>query len=188
MAVWFSQSTRSGEIRLIDYYEDIGGGMDLAIKAIKGQMPENINPEKNAQANARRRSYIYGQHWGPHDIQTTEISSGKTRRQTAFELGVKFEVTPKLSVHEGIEAARMIIGKCWFDEQLCAIGIENLRHYHAKQQQNGIFSETPVKDGHDHGADAFRGMAVRYKPPYIKAPAAKAAPKHPPSGGSWMGG
>ncbi len=169
MAVWFSQSSRSGEIRLIDYYEDIGGGMELAIRAIKGQLPENINAEKNALANMRRRSYIYGTHWGPHDIQTTEISSGKTRRQMAFDLGVKFEVTPKLAVSDGIDAARILIAKCWFDEVHCAIGIENLRHYHAKQQQNGIFSETPVKDGHDHGADAFRGLAVRYRNPILKA-------------------
>jgi hypothetical protein len=170
-AIWFSQSTRSGEIRCIDYYEDIGGGMEAAIKAVKGQMPELINPEASRKANARRQSYTYGEHWGPHDTTTTEIFSGKTRQKMAFDLGVSFKITPKLSVSQGITAAQFIIGKTVFDEQFCAVGIENLRHYHSKQQQNGMMSETPVKDGHDHGADAFRGLAVRHKTPVEKKPA-----------------
>jgi hypothetical protein len=148
MAVWFSQSTRSGEIRLIDYYEDLGGGLEAAIKHV------------------RERPYIYGQHWGPHDIEVREISSGKTRRQIAMALGLKFQVTPKLSVDQGITAAQMLLNRCWFDEEKCKGGLLALTNYRRVfNPRLSAFMATPLHDANSHGADAFRGLAVRYKTP-----------------------
>lgn len=171
MAVWFSQTTRSGEIRFIDYYEDVGGGLELAIKAIKGQIPNTGNLGKVTIANARRANYTYGQHWGPHDVTTREISTGKTRRQLAFELGLKFEVTPKLDVSEGITYSQVFLQKCWFDEIHCDKGIDALLHYRRTWQERlSSFSETPVHDVYSHGADAFRGRAIRFRAP-AKSPA-----------------
>lgn len=148
MAIWFSQSTRSGEIRLIDYYEDIGGGLEAAIKAVK------------------EKPYLFGKHWGPHDIEVREISSGKTRRQIASALGLRFEVTPKLSVDQGIGAVQLLLNRCWFDESLCKAGITALTQYRRTYNQRlATFTSTPVHDGASHGADAFRGLAVRYRTP-----------------------
>lgn len=148
MAIWFSQSTRSGEVRLIDYHEDIGGGLVECIKVLKA------------------KPYIYGQHWAPHDIEVREISSGSTRKQAAHALGVKFEVTPRIEVVDGIQAAKLLLARSYFDEQKTARGIECLRQY--KKTYNtrlDQFSEKPVHDWASHGADAFRGLAVRYKAP-----------------------
>jgi len=148
MAIWFSQSTRSGEIRLIDYYEDVGGGLEGAIKTVK------------------EKPYVYGKHWGPHDIEVREISSGKTRRQIAQALGLRFELTPKLSVDQGITAVQLILNRCWFDESLCKHGIAALSQYRRTWNQRlSTFTAVPVHDGASHGADAFRGLAVRYKMP-----------------------
>jgi hypothetical protein len=151
MAIWFTQSERSGNVRVIDYYEDVGGAMPAAIKAVK------------------EKPYIYGTHWGPHDIETTEIASGLTRKQTAANMGIKFQVTPKLSVSEGINAVQLLLARCWFDEVRCSAGLEALRHYRKKWNQRlGVFTEEPEHDVYSHGADAFRGLAVRHQIPRIK--------------------
>lgn len=148
MAVWFSQSTRAGEVRLIDYHEDVGGGLPACIKVV------------------REKPYVYGKHWAPHDIETREIASGLTRRQTATNLGITFEVTQKLDVADGITAAQLLLPRCWFDEAHCTHGLTALRHYRRTYNQRlSVFTETPVHDAASHGADAFRGLAVRYQPP-----------------------
>ena len=180
MAIWFSQSTRSGEIRLIDYYENVGGGLEVAIKAVKGQSGDT----DMAQADARRASYVYGEHWAPHDIEVREITSGITRRKAAKSLGVNFKVTPKLPVAEGITAVQLILPRCWFDEKATDSGLEALRHYRRTYQQKfDQFSETPVHDWSSHGSDAFRGLAVRHKAPKPKEP----EPEPVPAGrGNWQ--
>jgi phage terminase large subunit len=158
MAIWFSQTTRSGEIRFIDYHEDIGGGIEEAIKVVKGQSGD----AKFAERDRRRAGYIYGQHWGPHDIETREISSGTTRRQLAFSHGLKFEVTPKIALADGITAVQAMLPLCFFDETHTARGLDCLRQYKRTYQQKfNQFSSTPVHDWASHGADSCRGHAVR---------------------------
>lgn len=148
MAIWFSQSTRSGEVRLIDYHEDIGGGLVECIKVLKA------------------KSYIYGEHWAPHDIEVREISSGTTRRQMAAGHGVNFRVTPKIAIEDGITAAAALLSRCYFDEVKTARGLDCLRQYKKTfQQKYNQFSSTPIHDWASHGADAFRGLAVRHKIP-----------------------
>lgn len=147
MAVWFSQSTTT-EVRLIDYEEQVGGGFPEMIRALK------------------ERPYVYGQHWGPHDIETREISSGLTRRQTARQHGINFEVTPKLGIAEGISAAKLMLARCYFDEKLCKHGIEALRQYRKTYNTRlETFTEVPLHNAASHGADAFRGLAVRWQGP-----------------------
>jgi phage terminase large subunit len=151
MAIWFSQSERSGNVRLIDYHEDIGGGFPATLKVVK------------------EKPYIYGKHWGPHDIEVREISSGLTRRQTAASMGLNFEVTPKLNVDEGINAVQLMLARCYFDETKCRAGLEALRHYRRTWNQRlGVFTAEPVHDMYSHGADAFRGLAVRHQIPREK--------------------
>jgi len=165
MAIWFSQSRRSGEIGLIDYYENIGGGLIACIKELKA------------------RPYVYGQHWGPHDIETREISTAKTRKQTAYEHGVTFQVTPKIELADGITAAQSLLSRCYFDEAKTQHGIECLRQYKRTWNQRlAQFTATPVHDWASHGADAFRGLAVRHRTP--RAPRPKPTGSHVPRGTS----
>jgi hypothetical protein len=44
------------------------------------------------------KGYIYKDHFAPHDIEVTEFSNGKTRREVAYQLGVRFKVVPKNSI------------------------------------------------------------------------------------------
>lgn len=164
MAIWFTQSLKSGEVRVIDYHEDIGGGLEQCIRALKGQA--TAVSEQERRANERRAAYTYGKHWGPHDIEVREISSGMTRRALARGMGLNFNVTPKIPVDDGITAARAMLMRCWFDEENCKQGLEALRHYRKVYSMKlDQFTGKPLHDWSSHGADAWRGFAVRYRLP-----------------------
>lgn len=166
MAVWFTQKTSWGQIRVIDYLEDVGNGMEFCIKAVAGQQPNPMNDPKISAANERRAGYMFGEHWGPHDIETREISSGKTRRALARAQGIHFRVTPKIDVADGITAVQATLKQCYFDEANCNAGIEALTHYRRTfNKRLNEFTAEPVHDWASHGSDAFRGFAVRYRSP-----------------------
>jgi phage terminase large subunit len=152
MAIWFSQSTRSGEVRLIDYYE-AGGTSSL--------------PE--CATVLRSKGYTYGQHWAPHDIRVRELASGRSRQEAAESLGIRFEIAPQVSVEDGIHAVRLLLPRCWFDAQRCKPGLEALQHYRRDYNTRlQEFKSLPVHDWASHGSDAFRMLAVRQEAPREK--------------------
>lgn len=154
MSIWFSQSLRTGEVRLIDYYENSGEGFPHYVKVLQA------------------KGYAYGKHWAPHDIMVRELSSGRSRQEVAASMGIRFEIMPRIhdsaagEVEEGIHAARMFLSRCWFDAEKCRYGLESLMHYRREYNQRlNEFKASPVHDSASHGADAFRGLAVRHKTP-----------------------
>ena len=163
MAIWFSQSLRSGETRLIDYYEASGEGFPFYAKVLA------------------ERGYVYGTHWAPHDIAVRELGTGKSRMEVAASYGIRFRAVPRLlrsavgqEVEEGISAARLLMARCWFDAEKCKAGIEALQHYRRDYNARlNEFKATPVHDWASHASSAFRGLAVRHKVPADAA--AKAA-------------
>ncbi|BCV03518.1 MAG: hypothetical protein CM15mV69_020 [Caudoviricetes sp.] len=42
------------------------------------------------------KDYVYKDHFAPHDIEVTDFSNGKTRREVAYQLGIRFRVVPKI--------------------------------------------------------------------------------------------
>jgi len=147
-AIWFSQSLRSGEVRLIDFYEASGEGLPHYAAVLKA------------------KPYVYGKHWAPHDIQVRELASGRSRREAAASLGIRFEICPNIRIEDGIHASRMLLPRCWFDSERCKGGLEALQHYRRDYNSRlHEFKATPVHDWASHGADAFRGLATRHQPP-----------------------
>lgn len=170
-SIWFTQSLRSGEVHVIDYYEANGEGFQHYVKML------------------REKPYIYGKHYPPHDIAVRELGTGKSRKETAAGLGLRFEdPMPALPVIDGIDAVRLLIPKCWFDENACRHGIECLRQYRKTYNARlGEFTGVPVHNAFSHGADAFRGLAVRYKAPQDRK-AARAMRRYSGEGGTaWLG-
>lgn len=145
-AIWFSQSLRSREVRLIDYYEATGQGLHHYRDVLS------------------QRGYTYGSHWAPHDIQVRELGTGNSRLDAAHGLGLHFQMCPKVEkLEDGIHAGRMLFPRCWFDAEKCARGLEALQHY--RWDYNTRIQEhthRPVHDWASHGADAFRGLAYRH--------------------------
>jgi hypothetical protein len=160
-AIWFAQHVR-GEIRCIDYYEANALPLDHYVQMVKA------------------RPYTYATHWLPHDAQAKQLTSGKSTMEIMQALGLPARITPKLSLEDGINAARMIWPRCWFDEAKTARGLECLQNYRRELNEKlGEFRAQPVHDWASHGADAFRYLAVSID----QAQGAKMAPiKYPASG------
>jgi hypothetical protein len=142
MAIWFAQRV-GREIRLIDYYQANGQGLAHYAKVLQG------------------KPYVYGRHIGPHDIEVRELGTGQSRLEVAKALGIAFEIAPNLPVQDGIDAARRILSRCWFDEKNCEQGIAALQHYRkAYDEKNRVFRPTPLHNWASHPSDAFRYGAV----------------------------
>jgi hypothetical protein len=177
MAVWFSQSTRSGEVRLIDYHETSGEGFPQLAQVL------------------RQKGYVYGTHWAPHDIVVRDISAGgKTRQEVAKGFGIAFEATPRIhqgsgqEVEEGIHAVRMLLPRCYFDKEKTKVGLEALQHYRRDYNERlNEFKATPVHDWSSHAADAFRGLAVRHQVPKMKREVNRSSYAHTTDIGAFQG-
>lgn len=144
-AIWFCQQVGQ-EYHLIDYVENSGVGLDWYANAIKS------------------KPYVYGDHILPHDIAVVELGSGKSRKEVLENLGIKVTVAPKLRVEDGINAARLVLNRCWFDQEKCARGIEALKQYRTEyDEQRKVFRDKPRHDWTSHAADAFRYLFTGIK-------------------------
>lgn len=145
-AIWFVQS-HLNEVRVIDYYEAQGEGLSHFFQVLK------------------KRAYTYGTHYFPHDAEVRELSTGRSRKDFAQSLGIRpIRVLPKIAIEDGIEAARMILPKCWFDKTKCERGLDALRSYHKEYDEiNQTYRTKPHHDWSSHAADAFRYLATGFR-------------------------
>lgn len=144
-AVWFFQAI-GREIRVIDYYEINNQGLDETAKVLLS------------------KPYVYGSHYLPHDIEIREIMSGKSRKDSLEGLGIRpITAGVKNDPVERINAVRMMLPKCVFDERNCKRGIEVLKNYRREyDDKRKTFRATPLHDWSSHGADAFGEFAVNF--------------------------
>jgi phage terminase large subunit len=162
-AIWFTQSAYAGAVRVIDYYEGSGYGLDHYVQYV------NSKP------------YTYEHHWMPHDINQTEFTTGKTMLEDArAKLRPAVLVAPKLGVEDGINAGRLLLPKCYFDSEKCRAGLDALQNYRWDYNTRiNDFTHLPVHDWASHGADAFRTLAVRHQTPRVKTPSASLRDRDP---------
>jgi len=147
-AIWFYQRGPH-EFRFIDYYETNGEGLDHYVRVLQRKRDD--------------LRYIYGTHIAPHDIEVQDLSTGKTRKEWAAGLGLDFEVSPKLPIIEGIQAARAVLPRCWFDKENCRRGLSALLNYRKEFDHDKMqFRDRPLHDWSSNGADAFRYFAVGF--------------------------
>jgi phage terminase large subunit len=147
-AIWFTQ-TAGREVRVIDYYENSGAGVGIDFYA------------KHLQS----MPYVWGTHHGPHDLEAHQFAAGgKSTREVAQALGLRFTITDKLDKQSQINAARSITKRCWFDRVKTERGRDALVSYHYKWDDNRkSFSDEPYHDWSSNGADAFMQLAVGHK-------------------------
>jgi len=155
MSIFFVQAT-GGEVRIVDYYENNGEGMAHYIQHINTWGRDN--------------GVMLGEHFAPHDIEVRELTSGKSRRDTAREMGINFRVVKQHKVLDGIEAARRLFSSIWIDERRCQYALECLSQYRFEyDDKKGVFKNQPVHDWSSHCADAFRQIAMGWSD-RLKAP------------------
>lgn len=148
-AIWFSQCAPGGEIRLLGYLEDRGKGLPHYVGLLK--------------ANQEKFGFVYGEHYLPHDVTVRELGSGVSRLETLRSLGLtNSQVVPRVgSLIDGINATRMLLPKCWFNESATLRGIDALRNYRWKPETTNQTSDSqPVHDWASHGASALMTLAT----------------------------
>ena len=109
----------------------------------------------------KEKDYSYGEHIGPHDLDQTDFATGRTRREVAYQLGLRFKIAPKLSIEDGIHAVKMLLPRCYIDVDNCKKFINALRHYHRKyKEKDRMYSAKPNHDWSSHFNDALRTLAT----------------------------
>lgn len=130
------------EVRLIDYYENSGEGL------------------AHYAGILRQKDYLYGSHFAPWDIEVRELGTGKTRKQQARELGIKFKVVKKMGILDGIELVRNMLSKVWGDATKCEYLLDAMREYHKEyDEKRKKYKDTPCHDWSSHPCDALRYLA-----------------------------
>lgn len=141
-AIWFFQQC-GHEIHLLEYYENSGEALTHYLHYLKS------------------KPYSYGKHLVPHDAAAHEYSTGLSRVEVARNHGISFTVVADIGLNEGIDAARNILHRCWFDEAKCVKGISALEAYKKEwNDKHGCWASRPLHNFASHGADAFRMLAV----------------------------
>lgn len=150
---------------------DLGVGKNLACGFYQATMNERRmidywegNPTDGLQQAAvmlQNKGYLYGKHFAPHDINAKEITTGKSRLDTAREFGIYFEVVPSISLESGIEKGRLFWSKLWVDENNCSVWLDAISQYRQEwDDRKGCFIEKPVHDWTSHPGDVHRYAAL----------------------------
>jgi len=141
-SIWVAQLVGT-EIRLIDYYENHGVGLDHYVKWIKDN------------------DYTKADHILPHDVRVRELGTGKSRLEMLEEAGLQVKIAPRMSLDDGIQAVRRMLPRCWFNVPKVQIGLNCLRNYRRDyDEKRKIFYERPLHDWSSHGSDSFRYLAI----------------------------
>ncbi len=142
-AIWMAQLVGS-EVRLIDYIESSGRGLDWYVNELKS------------------RPYTWADHFLPHDAAVRELGSGRSRIETLQSLGLgSARVMPAHEVADGFNATRLMLPRCYFDRDKTELGFVALRNYKRQwDEKRKVFHERPYHDWSSHAADAFRLLAM----------------------------
>lgn len=152
--------------RVIDYIED------------------NQKPIHEYIKMLQERPYTYGTHFLPHDAKARQLGSGRSIEEILRAHGFKVQIVPRLSVEDGINAARTMFPNIFIDANKCEALIQCIRKY--RYDVTNLYNKAnPIHDWSSHGADSFRYMAVALKAP--KPPPPKFRPAFTGIGaGGWM--
>jgi len=149
MTIWFMQQVR-GELRFVHSYSNYGEGLDFYINYL--------------HEFRDKHKFVYADHYAPHDIAVRELTSGKSRLETAKKMGINFKTAPSVSLEDGINAVRMMLPRCWFNKSMTDDGIKALKGYRRDfDDLRGTFKPKPLHNWASHYADAFRYFAVSWK-------------------------
>jgi phage terminase large subunit len=158
---WGWQTTRDG-YRVVEFYEDDNQPIGHYIDWIKS------------------RPYKVGKVYLPHDARAKSLQTGKSIIEQFLQAGIRPQLVPEMSLQDGIEAARLILPRCWFDEEKTYEGLEHLRAYMREwDERTQTYRNRPKHDQHSHGADAFRYLALAASPVVGKSLLEAKAPTAP---------
>ncbi len=147
MSIWLFQ-VFAAEVRLIAYYENNNEGIEHYIQWL--------------QEFKAKHGIGFGQHLAPHDIEVRELTTGKSRKETAVKMGIKFRTVKRPKIKsEGHQAVRKIFPRLWLDDKRAEHGINGLSSYQYEwDDKKKVFHSTPLHDWASHPADSLQTLAL----------------------------
>lgn len=140
-SIWFVQHI-AGEVRLVDFHQDRQRAFAHYLQILQN------------------KALVYATMWLPHDGQAKQLGTGRSIEEMARAAGWKVRIVPRLSVADGINAARTLFPTMFFDRERCADGLQALRHYRYETDEQGSLGRQPLHDDASHASDALRYVAV----------------------------
>lgn len=111
-------------------------------------------------ADLRSLPYNWGVFYLPHDGRARDYKSGRSAEEILTALGRKVEIVEDIGLEQGIQAARLIFPRCYFDKANAGQLVNRLGRYRRRVNEQTGSGGSPVHDEHSHGADGFRYLAV----------------------------
>jgi hypothetical protein len=150
---WGWQETHDG-IRIVDFMEDDNQPIQFYIDWVKSR-PYVVNP---------KGVFL------PHDARAKSLQTGKSIIEQFLANGIRPNLVPEMSLQDGIEAARLTIPQCYFDEEKTYEGLEHLRAYMREwDEKTQTYRNRPKHDQHSHASDSFRYLALATRPKMRKS-------------------
>jgi phage terminase large subunit len=139
--IWFAQRVAM-QYRVLAYYEARGEDIHHYLQHCQG-LP-----------------YTYGTFYLPHDARAKRLGSKRTIEEIVRQSGKQVRIVRRVSVADGINAARIMFPQMWFDTKGTSVGVERLESYRFTVKADGQYSDEPLHDENSDCADAFRYMAL----------------------------
>ncbi len=173
-AIWWYQVI-GGEIHILESYASNHGSLSEYATQILGRQVQIdlVGDDVKARIGARveelahRRAYNYGKHFLPHDARAKTLAAKGKSIIEQLAAALTFDmlaIVPNIGIEDGIQAARSMFHRVWFDKDGCAEGVKALRRYQRKfNEDTNSFSRQPLHNWTSHYADAFRMLAVAWQ-------------------------
>lgn len=117
-------------------------------------------------AKNKEMGWTSGKDYVPHDARQKVWGMKRGRLETMAEYQLNPEVVPMLSKLDGINAVRRTLPRCVFHSRCEEAGIPALEQYRREwDDERKTFKANEVHDWTSHAADAFRYLAVTWRPP-----------------------
>ena len=127
---------------------------------IIGYIEENQRTLDWYAAELNKLNYNWGHDYIPHDGFFRDLKTGATVAEILKRFRRRVKPTPKLTVEQGIRAARMLFPRVFFDKANTVRLMECLKRYKRNVSSKTDEPGAPVHDEFSHGADAFRYLGV----------------------------
>lgn len=142
--------TAASSVRIIDYIEDSHRTYDSYVNELL-EKPYGKRLKQNQNAA-----------WLPHDGKAKNPQTGLSPIELLPKLGMPCnpDGVPDIGIKAGIEAARQMFPRVYFDKGNCTPLFNRLRRYARVISPTTDEPGAPKKDENTHGADMFRYIAV----------------------------
>lgn len=149
-SIWWFASV-GPQIYIVDHYAASGVGLEHYAEVI--------------EQRKHKHGWRDGNDYVPHDAKIKEWGSGRTRVETMQQIGLHPMLVPHAAVSDGINAVRRTLPLCVFHARTEATGVAALEQYRREwDDEKKAFRANAVHDWTSHPADAFRYLALAWRP------------------------